>query len=463
MFNVMEKAMESNDNLGTDYIELRAESGFIEYLQMDDFRITALTQRIESGVAIRVLANGAWGFVSTSHLNKLDQAIKDAFSMAKAASKARKEPIVLADIKIVEATIDLDIQRDPRYVPVDEKIQYMKDMTKASKEYDDRITAVSVQVRTASNQKYLLTSDGTRIKTQDALVWTLPWVTAKEGTRVSAARFEDASTKQGWEYMEDVATPEFIGESAAKKAKLQIEGVLAKAGSFPCVVGPRVIGVLAHEALGHLAESDLLVRSAFNGKIGEVVAAEGVNMTDDGTISGNVGTGRYDDEGIATSRVEIIKDSVLTELLTNREDAVKTGQKLSGNARAQSYLFPPLVRMRNTYFEKGDHSTDELFEGIEFGYYCADFRGGQAQMNASFQVGVQEAHEIVNGEIGRPVTDLSISGIATDSLFKIAGISKDAFGWEYGRCGKFGQEVFTASGGPNIRFSKGGITFGGKN
>ena len=86
--------------------------------------------------------------------------------------------------------------------------------------------------------------------------------------------------------MEKVATPEFVGGEAAKRVKLQLDGVPSKGGSFPCVLGPRVIGVLAHEALGHLAEADLTVNSAFNGKLGEVVASEGVNMIDDGTIPG---------------------------------------------------------------------------------------------------------------------------------------------------------------------------------
>ncbi|MDF1540518.1 MAG: TldD/PmbA family protein, partial [Candidatus Thorarchaeota archaeon] len=225
---------------------------------------------------------------------------------------------------------------------------------------------------------------------------------------------------------------------------------------------PRVIGTIAHEALGHLAEADLTVQSAFNGKVGEVVAAEGVNMIDDGTLIGNVGTSKFDDEGVPSSRVEIIKDSTLTELMTNREYAAKAGQRTTGNARAESFLFPPIIRMRNTYFDKGNHSFEELIEGIKFGYLCADFRGGQAQMNASFQVGIQEAYEIVNGELGQPVTDLSISGIATDSLFKIDGISKDEIEWGSGRCGK-GQEAFTGDGGPNIRFAESGITFGGKN
>jgi TldD protein len=461
LFDLLERAVEKGQDLGASYVELRGEEGFIEYIQMDDLRVNALTQRIEQGVAVRVLADGAWGFVSMGDLGSLDGAVENAYKMAKAAAPTRREPIALSDLKAVSDVEEIKVVRDPRHVPIEEKIGYMESMTKVIKGYDPRITAVTVKVRSASGKKYLATSDGTRIQSDVMLVWSYPWVTGREGDRLSAARHEEASTTLGWEYFEDFATPEFMGEEVARRVKLQLGGTPPKAGSFPCVIGPRVVGTLAHEALGHLAEADLTVNSAFNGKMGEVVASEGVTMIDDGTLPGNVGTTRYDDEGVPTSKVELIKESVLTGLLTNREYAAKLGLPASGNARAESYLHPPIIRMRSTFFETGEWSHNELFEGIDFGYYCLDMRGGQAQMNASFQVGIQEAYEIVDGELGNPVTDLSISGIATDSLFKIEGISKDAFTFGAGRCGK-GQEAFISDGGPNTRFLESGITFGGQ-
>jgi TldD protein len=461
LFQLLEKAVERGQDLGATYVELRGESGFIEYIQMDDLRVNALTQRIEQGVAVRVLADGAWGFVSTGDINGLNDAVEDAFNMAKVAATTRKEPIILSEIKGHAYYEEIKVERDPRHVPIEEKIGYMKSMTKVIKEYDPRITAITIKIRTASGNKYLVTSDGTQIQSDVMLVWSYPWVSGKEGDRLSAARHEEASTSSGWEYFEEEATPMFMGEEVARRVKLQLDGTSPRAGSFPCVIGPRVVGTLAHEALGHLAEADLTVNSAFNGKLGQVVASDGVTMVDDGTLPGNVGTARFDDEGVPTSRVYLIKDSVLTGLLTNREYSAKLGLPATGNSRAESYLHPPIIRMRSTFFENGDWSRDELFKGIDFGYYCIDMRGGQAQMNASFQVGIQEAYEIVNGEIGRPVTDLSISGIATDSLFKIEGVSKENFSFGAGRCGK-GQEAFISDGGPDMRFLEGGITFGGQ-
>ncbi|MDO8056859.1 MAG: metallopeptidase TldD-related protein, partial [Candidatus Hermodarchaeota archaeon] len=148
-------------------------------------------------------------------------------------------------------------------------------------------------------------------------------------------------------------------------------------------------------------------------------------------------------------------------LLTDREYALRTDTKVSGSARAQDYRFIPLIRMRNTYFERGDWKDEELFDGIDFGYYCCTVGGGQAEMNASFQVGIQEAYEIVEGKVGDSVTNMSISGIATEALLKIEGVGNAAFDFGVGRCGK-GQAAFVSDGGPLIRFGSGPITFGGQ-
>jgi len=462
MFDVLESAVETGRDIGATYVEVRGEKSFLEFLQMDDYKVTALTQRIEQGVAIRALADGAWGFVSTGNMDQLNEAVTNATSMAKAAAKTRRDAIKLAEVKSIEDVATLSVKKNPRHVPIEEKLKYMKNMNKYTEEFDSRISAVTIKTETASGEKFLVTSEGTKIQTPIMLVWTQILASGKEGSRLSGARHQEATTRDGWEFTDSIATPEFMAQEAARRVIMQLEGEKPKVGSFPCVMGHRVVGTFAHEVLGHLSEADLNVNTPFNGKVGEVVAAEGVNMIDDGGKEGAVGTGLYDDEGAPTSKVDIIKNSVLTELLTNREYAAKLGQRVTGNARAYSYLFPPAIRMRSTYIEPGDFNKDEMFEGIDFGYYCADYRGGSAQMNASFQIGIQEAYEIVNGELGKPVADLSISGIGTDALFKIDAISNNNLELRAGRCGKFAQLAYISDGGSEVRFTKGGITFGGK-
>ena len=463
MLDVLEKAAEYGSGLGADYVELRVEAMNRCNIQFDDGRVRSISQRREEGAGIRVLAGGAWGFVSTSDLslNRLKEAVRDAYSLAVSAGKARRDPIQLAEVKPVEDRVELHFQRDPSQVDPQDKIEYAERLWTEVRRLDPRMSAITVRLRDASGTKYIVTSEGTRLELGTGHVHLWVWLTGREGSTITAARDECGSTSMGWEYFDEKQTPDRVAARLVPRVQMQLEGVAPKPGSFPCVLGPRVVGTLAHEALGHLAEADLTLQSAFAGKLGQKVAAPGVNMTDDGTLPGGFGTEKYSDEGTPATRVEIIKDGVLNGLMTDREYAKRMGLPVTGNARAEDYRHPPIIRMRNTFFERGDHSDDELFEGIKFGYYCVDIRGGQAQMNASFQVGIQEVFEIVNGEVGRPVKDLSISGIATEALLKIEGVGKERFELDQGRCGK-GQEALVGAGGPLIRFGKGPITFGGK-
>jgi TldD protein len=113
--------------------------------------------------------------------------------------------------------------------------------------------------------------------------------------------------------------------------------------------------------------------------------------------------------------------------------------------------------MRNTYMAPMDYSFEELFEDIKMGYFFKSFRGGQANLDGTFQVGVQEGYEIVNGKIGKPIRDASFSGNTLETLLNVDAVGKD-FELSAGRCGK-GQTAFIGDGGPHIRVN--GVVVGG--
>lgn len=84
----------------------------------------------------------------------------------------------------------------------------------------------------------------------------------------------------------------------------------------------------------------------------------------------------------------------------NRDTAQKFQAQPTGNARAEDFRVEPIIRMRCTYMAPRDQSLEELVKGVKQGYYFKSFRGGQANLDGTFQVGIQEGYEIVNGEIG---------------------------------------------------------------
>jgi len=435
---------------GAEYAEARAQKLFKTMLTLKEERVEAVKQGIENGAALRVLVNGAWGFASVGTLNTetLTNAASDACKMARAASLRLKKPIKLAEAKAVEDIVSMIPRKDPSKIPVEDKINTALTMSKIIQGYDSRIKSCTIDYQDLTGTTYFMNNEDTCIEQGKLYVWSRLLATAVEAGVFTFSREEIGSTA-GYEIF-DVETPEIVGERVAKRAVEQLKAKPPKGGTFPAVLGPNVVGVFVHEAFGHLAEADLtLLGSVLLGKFGKKIASDVVTFYDDGLVEGAFGSFKYDDEGVPTQKTLLVKNGVVIGLMHNRETAQKFSAKLTGNARAEDFRFEPIIRMRNTFMEPKDHSFEELVEDVKFGYYFKGFRGGQASLDGTFQVGIQEAYEIVNGEIGAPIRNASISGSTLETLLKVDAVGKDFELWP-GRCGK-GQTAFICDGGPHIR------------
>jgi len=435
---------------GAEYAEIRAQKLFKTMLTVKDGRIEAAKQGIENGVALRVLVNGAWGFASvgTFDIETLTSAISDACKMAKTASLKLKTPIKLVETKTVEDKISVKPKKNPAEISVEDKIDTALAVNNTVRGYDKRVKSCTIDYLDLTGTNYFLNNEGTYIEQDKLYVWSRILATASEANVLTFSREEIGSTA-GYEVF-DVETPEIVGKRAAKRAVEQLKAKPPRGGNFPAVLGPNVVGVFVHEAFGHLAEADLtLSGSVLLGKLGKKIASDVVTFYDDGTIEGAFGSFKYDDEGVPTQKTLLVKDGIVVGLMHNRETAHKFDAKPTGNARAEDFRFEPIIRMRNTFMEPKDHSFEELLEDIKFGYYLKSFRGGQANLDGTFQVGIQEAYEITNGELGDPVRNASISGNTLETLLKVDAVGKDFELWP-GRCGK-GQTAFIGDGGPHVR------------
>jgi TldD protein len=435
---------------GAEYVEVRAQKFLKTMLTLKEGRVEAVKQGIENGAALRVLVKGAWGFASVGTFNfeTLNEAVSDACKMAKAASSRLKTPLKLAKIKAVEDKVVAKPQKDPSKIPIEDKINTTLTMNKVILGYDKHVKSCTIDYLDLTGTSHFINNEGTYIEQDKLYVWSRITATANEADVFTFSREEIGSTS-GYEVF-DVETPEVVGERVAKRAVEQLKAKPPKGGTFPVILGPQVVGVFVHEAFGHLAEADLtLSGSILLNKLGKKIASNLVTFYDDGTIEGAFGSFKYDDEGVPAQKTLLVKDGVVVGLMHNRETAQKLDAKPTGNARAEDFRVEPIIRMRNTFMEPKDYSFEELFEGIKFGYYFKSFRGGQANLDGTFQVGIQEAYEIVNGKLGEPVRNASISGNTLETLLKVDAAGKDFELWP-GRCGK-GQTAFECDGGPHIR------------
>jgi len=463
--DIVDELIKYGLDLGASFVDVRIEEMFESRIVVQDGTVEIFREASSRGVGIRVISEGAWGFSSVSTLDKnlLMEAVKNAVSMAKGSSSLVRRKVSLAEVDIVEDKVKPAVGIDPINVSSEEKLKYVLEVNKLLLDFDNRIKSAQSRYGDLRVKQIYASSEGAYIEQEKIYVLFSSDAMAVENDVRASARESFGSTK-GYEVVKNNNPEDFV-RILGERLQKQLRAKKAKGGAFPAVIGPRVIGLFTHEAFGHLSEADL----AFSGavtmrKIGQKVASDVVTIFDDGTLPDAFGSFAYDDEGVKTQKTVVVKDGTLVSFLYDRELAKAFEAMLkqmspnvldifnvkpTGNARAENYRVTPIIRMRNTYIKPGDYKVDEMFEDIKFGYYLVAPLGGQANLDGTFQGGIQEAYEIVDGDIGEPVRNISFSGNTLETLMKIDAVGKD-FEIRAGFCGK-GQTAYVGMGGPHVR------------
>ncbi len=244
--------------------------------------------------------------------------------------------------------------------------------------------------------------------------------------------------------------------SAAQRAVDLLAAPPVTGGKYTVVTNQLLSGVFTHEAFGHLSESDFVYENPRMQEImqlGKRFGVEKLNIIDDGTLPGGLGTHRYDYEGVPTRKNYLIKDGILVGRLHSRETAAKMGEPVTGNARAVHFQHPPIVRMTNTFIDQGTVAFEDMIKDIKLGVYALKAIGGETAMEM-FTFSAAYGYMIRNGQVAELVRDVVLTGNVFETLLNIDQIGND-LGWEPngpGGCGKNDQQPLRVGlGGPHIR------------
>jgi TldD protein len=215
--------------------------------------------------------------------------------------------------------------------------------------------------------------------------------------------------------------------------------------------------------VGHGLEGDFNRKgvSAFAGRLGQKVASELVTVVDDGTMANRRGSLNVDDEGTPTSRTVLIENGVLTGYMQDRLNARLMKMTATGNGRRESYAYPPMPRMTNTFMLAGEEAPEDILRSVTRGLYAVAFGGGQVDITSGkFVFSASEAYLIEDGHLAAPVKGATLIGNGPDALTRVSRVGRDLQLDEgIGTCGKDGQSVPVGVGLPTIRID--GMTVGG--
>ncbi len=341
------------------------------------------------------------------------------------------------------------------------KVQLLERAEKLARSKDPRVAQVMAGLASEYDVVMVARADGTFAADVRPLVRMSITVIAEQNGRREMGS-GGGGGRFGLGYFDDERIESYVND-AVNAALTNLDSRPAPAGEMTVVLGPGWPGILLHEAIGHGLEGDFNRKgsSAFSGRVGKRVAAKGVTVLDDGTISDRRGSLNVDDEGNASQRNVLIEDGILRGYIQDSLNARLMGVAPTGNGRRESYAHIPMPRMTNTYMLGGDKAPQEIVASIKKGLYATNFGGGQVDITSGkFVFSASEAFWVENGKILYPVKGATIVGNGPDALTRVTMIGNDMkLDSGVGTCGKEGQSVPVGVGQPTLRID--GLTVGG--
>jgi TldD protein len=440
-----------------DFLQIRIESAEGTDIGLRGDLIETLSQTLTVGGQVRTCHKGGWGFASFNNLDDLETRLQEAITSARLTGT---EETLLAEVDPVRRNVPLFLgSRDPRTVSLAEKKALCDHYNAILKTFSSQIASTTVRYGDSWQKVLIATSEGTLLEQEWIDLEMRFSATARDGSIVQTGR-ETHGSRLGFDDLMGLDTKV---QEAAQRAVTALTLPAIKGGEYTVVIDPLLTGLFVHEAFGHLSEADMAYE---NPDILEVMSLgrqfgpKELNIYDGALPEGHRGSYAYDDEGVPATTTALIREGELVGRLHSRETAGTLEEQPTGNARCLDYNYPPIVRMTNTWIERGNVPVADLIEGIDEGVYARNWLGGMTN-GEMFTFAAGEAWMIRNGKLAEPVRDVNLSGNVFQTLEDIEAIGDD-FGWdESGGCGKGGQNgLAVGCGGPSLRIRK--VVVGGQ-
>jgi TldD protein len=431
-----------------DHLAIRLESAEGTDVLLRGNKIETLSEGISLGGQVRACYKGGWGFASFNQLATLADRIEEAIGAARIVGC---DETILAPITPIQDICTLPLTgTDPRQISLARKKALCQYYGEILRSVDPKIATISVRYGDSAQKIVLATSEGTLIEQSWVDIEMRFAATARDGETVQTGR-ETIGSRKAYEDLEGLDEQVY---QAAQRSVHSLSLPSVKGNTYTVVIDPILTGLFVHEAFGHLSEADMAYENPDLLEVmslGRQFGPSDLQIFDGAAIPEHRGSYFYDDEGVPATTTQLITDGVLTGRLHSRETAGKLGEAPTGNARCLNYHYPPIVRMTNTWIERGKTPVQDLFNDIQEGVYAKNWLGGMTN-GEMFTFTAGEAWMIRNGKIAEPVRDVTLSGNAFKTLADIEAIGDDFYWDESGGCGKGGQSgLAVGCGGPSLR------------
>ncbi|MHC4660571.1 MAG: TldD/PmbA family protein [Planctomycetota bacterium] len=443
-----------------DYLEIRIEESRTTSVNYQGPKLETVQDNMSFGGSIRALVKGGWGFVAFNRLHDIPQKVEAAIQQAEIIGRESVEKSRLAEVPVVEDVVYANPIVDPRTISLPRKVDLLGKYNEMILSHHKEIVSTNVRYFDRGTKIYFGNSEGTYIEQEKLDMGSNMAAIAQRNGDTQMAMFGVGTTR---DYNIIVNREEAV-EEACRSAVEMLDAEPVKGGAYTLIADQVLSGVFVHEAFGHLSEGDNVYESEKYQDlmtIGKKFGEKHLNVYDSGLDVGYRGYLKYDDEGVATEKTYLIREGELVGRLHSRETAGKMDERPTGNARAMSFRFAPICRMRNTCIENGEATFDEMLSDIKLGVYAKKSRGGQTD-GEMFTFIAGEAWMIRDGKLAERVKNVALQGNVFETLRNIDMLGNDfRIKDSAGGCGKGGQMPLPVShGSPHARIQN--VVIGGQ-
>lgn len=399
-----------------------------------------VTNAESSGIGIRVIVNGAWGFAASHQqtTNGIRETVAHAVAIARANARLRDRPVQLAPTPGVgEVQWQTPIRKNAMAVPIKDKVELLLAINAAA--LSAGANFINSQLFLVNEQKYFASSDGSWIDQDVHRIWLPFTATAvdKASGKFRTRNGLSAPMGMGWEFLDGDAAGKYAlpggvtgygraydpledAVAAARQARQKLKAPSVKPGKYDLVLDPSNLFLTIHENVGHPLELDRVLGYEANyagtsfatldkREAGFRWGSEIVNFTADKTEPGSLGAVGYDDEGVKTRRWDLVKDGILVNYQATRDEVHILGETAShGCSYADSWKSVQFQRMANVSLTPGKTplTPAQMVKDVDDGLYMlgrGSYSIDQQRYNAQF--GGQLCYRIRKGEIAEMVED----------------------------------------------------------
>lgn len=412
----------------------------------------------ESGIGVRVLYQGAWGFSASSDLSDLDALFDKAFDNARVAAQRVSFPIRLAEKDAIQAKFESPCRISPFDVPLPEKVAFLKEM-------DEKLNQPGVFQRTSAlnfvrKQIVFVDSEGSEIEKLITEVFAEMAVSGQDEQGAIHQRqfvLGQSGATRGWEGID----PQVFSEHAARIVT-EMNQVRA-AEECPkedrsVILLPGIMFLQTHETIGHALELDRILgyELAFAG--GSFVTLDDFGKLQygssrltaraDATLTNSPGSFGYDDDGVPAQNTVLIDKGILVGAITGRQMVEEANAKAhrqifngsGGTNRATAFYRVPIERMTNINIDPGSDGTlDDIVKNTEKGIILDGARSWSIGSNREqFHFGNEIGWLVDEGRVTRVVKNATYKG-ATLKFWNSLSAVGDRSTWQVhfvDNCGK---------------------------